>query len=87
MGKGGMGKDVFGKERADCEVAGCKCNDFVSKAQHMAKVKRGKMPSFMSCQMKSQLNLTCHCGHGLESHVHGRKQPSPRSDPELEYWL
>ena len=67
MGKGGMGKDVFGKERAGCEVAGCKCNDFVSKAQHMAKVKRGKMPSFMSCQMKSQLNLTCHCGHGLES--------------------
>ena len=55
----------------------------MSNAVHMSKTKASPLPSFISCQMKSQLHLTCKCGHDLDTHAHGIKPCSYDSDLEL----
>lgn len=64
-------KDVFGTIRAGCKEAptGCGCTDFCSLRDAMTEDERQAEGAFVSCQRKSELFLTCACGHPAWHHT------------------
>lgn len=73
-GKGTSGlrmRDFFGTPRGRCTVRGCTCEDFISVLASLteAEVQALGGERFMSCQRRSELTLTCVCGHAVHQHT------------------
>ncbi|KAK3263625.1 hypothetical protein CYMTET_27584 [Cymbomonas tetramitiformis] len=71
-------KDFFGTNRGCCKQKGCDCVDFSSKLENMTEEEVEELGGrYMSCQRRSEVTLTCVCGHDSAKH---EALPEPSSD-------
>ena len=68
-----MGTDAFGVPRYQCiHAGGCACNEFVSTLDALGANERTDVlqsQRFLTCQRKSELVLSCSCGHPAWDHA------------------
>lgn len=64
-----MGRDFFGTARGRCTAQGCACPEFIALADQLSEGEKRALPDFMSCQRRSELTLTCGCGHWAAEHA------------------
>eukprot|EP00873_Tetraselmis_striata_P022022 jgi/Tetstr1/442286/TSEL_030427.t1 len=71
-------RDFFGTLRGACTHATCPCTDYVSQLSVLTDEEEGDRGGgrLMSCQARSELTLTCTCGHGADKHHSVVEQPS-----------